>query len=111
MSFYNENGKEAVESINGLTGEITLTPGLNITFDTLGNDITINASGAISSLSFEVPVGVINGVNDTFTVSNIPIYIALNGLEYFEGDGYTRVGLTITMLVIPETGSTLKSAY
>jgi hypothetical protein len=34
-----------VASLNTLIGDITLTAGTNVTFDTVGNDITINASG------------------------------------------------------------------
>lgn len=64
-----------------------------------------------STLNFETPVGIIDGVNDTFTVSNAPLYIVLNGVQYFENDGYTLSGLVVTMLVVPETGSTLRSAY
>jgi hypothetical protein len=72
---------------------------------------TSGGTGGGSALSFETPTGTINGTNDVFTVTHTPVGITLNGLWYFEGDGYTRVGLTITMLVIPETGSTLRSAY
>lgn len=59
----------------------------------------------------ETPVGVIDGSNVTFTVTNPPQYIVLNGLSYFENDGYTFSGNTITMLVIPMPGSTLRAIY
>jgi hypothetical protein len=61
--------------------------------------------------TIEIPTGAIDGTNVTFTVTHIPKYIVLNGATYFENDGYTRVGLTVTMLVVPMAGSTLRSAY
>lgn len=70
----------------------------------------IDVSSA-TGVAFETPVGTIDGSNATFTVSNIPTAIMLNGLTYFETDGYTLSGLTITMLVVPPTGSTLRSLY
>lgn len=71
----------------------------------------IPGGGSGGSIAFETPVGLINDSNVTFTVSNVPLYIVLNGSTYFEGDGYTLSGLTITMLITPQTGSTLRSAY
>lgn len=68
-------------------------------------------TGPSGGLAIETPVGAIDGVNVTFTVSNLPVYISLNGSELFEGDGYTRSILTLTLAIIPQTGSTLRSAF
>jgi len=59
-----------VSSINGLTGAITLAAGTNITFDTVGNTITINASGG-GSVSFgtEGQIPFMNSTDDDFDYS------------------------------------------
>lgn len=82
-----------------------------------GSPLRKDASGAFilpaggGTLAIETPSGTINGVNNVFTVTHIPAYIILNGPAYFEGDGYTRVGLTITMAITPDIGSTIRSIY
>jgi hypothetical protein len=86
--------------------------GAGVTGGAIGNDVTETIPGGGSGgVSFETPVGLIDSSNVTYTVSNTPKYVILNGSTYFENDGYTLAGLTITMLIVPETGSTLRSAY
>lgn len=68
------------------------------------------ATVAVSD-NYETPIGVIDGVNAIFTVTRIPKSVTLNGLTYFQNDGYTLLGLTITMIIIPVSGSTLRSFY
>lgn len=41
---YSTTGAPGVNSLNGLTGAVTLTPGTNITFTPSGNNITINST-------------------------------------------------------------------
>lgn len=64
-------------------------------------------------VNFETPSGDIDGVNTTFTVLNTPKCVFLNGVTYFENDGYTLSGLDITFIapIVPSTGSTLRSMY
>jgi len=96
---------------------LIMGPGLSLTAvnnTTAGwVDVTISVTGGSggSTLGFETPTGTIDGVNATFTVVHTPLFVVLNGATYFENDGYTLAGLTITMLVIPQTGSTLRSAF
>lgn len=54
-----------------------------------------------SSVTIAEPTGDIDGVNVTFTVPAIPKWIVSDGIINFEGAGYTRTGLTITMDVPP----------
>lgn len=84
------------------------------------HDSTLTGSGTTASplsvvgsggVNYETPVGLINDSNVTFTVSHTPKAVILNGTMYFENDGYTLSGLTITMLVVPVSGSTLRSQY
>lgn len=81
-----------------LTGDGTPTAPLKVVASGMG-------------VNFETPVGLIDGLNTSFTVSNIPKAIILNGQTYFQDDGYTITSLTITMLITPVVGSTLRSMY
>lgn len=117
MAFYNERGERTIAIFwDGVLVSddpefINFTGNVEVTDDGEGG-ITVNVLGSPGGeLEFETPVGDIDGINNVFTVSNIPLYIVLNGSTYFENDGYTLTGLTITMLITPDTGSTLRSAY
>lgn len=82
-------------------------------------DATLTGSGTSANplkvvgggVNYETPTGLINDSNVTFTVLNTPKAVILNGSTYFQNDGYTLSGLTITMLIVPVTGSTLRSQY
>jgi len=65
----------------------------------------------MSDIQIEEPTGVINGSNTLFQVDHPPKYITINGLQYFEGDGYSISKVVITMNVPPEEGSTIRSIY
>lgn len=117
MAFYNERGERIIAIFhNGVLVSddpsiINFTGNVEVIDDGMG-EVTVNIlGGSGDSIGFETPVGLINSSNVTFAVSNIPIYVVLNGNTYFEGDGYTLTGLTITMLVVPMAGSTFQSAY
>ena len=84
-----------VSNVDGLTPVVLWA-------DPVTHRLLIDNSGS-GLAGFETPVGTINGVNDTFTVSYTPKAVILNGVTYFENDGYTLSTLTITMLVIPVT--------
>lgn len=73
-----------------------------------GATVSINASGVITvaitggtGYTKETPTGTINGSNKTFTVTSTPVYIVVDGATYFENDGYTIVGTTVTTVVAP----------
>jgi len=65
----------------------------------------------------EIPTGLINGTNTTFTLANTPIvgseHIYRNGILQEEGAGndYTISGATITYLTAPLTGDKLRVTY
>lgn len=74
--------------------------------------------GMAGTLVNEVPAGLINGVNPTFTIANMPLgddYFSLymNGSRLRLGTHYTRVGAIITMLApfIPDATQTLDAEY
>lgn len=61
---------------------------------------------SIQFVDNETPVGVINGVNQVFTLSQIPnptssLYLFLNGVLQTNGVDYTLSGLTITYTTAP----------
>ena len=90
----------------GTTSTINYKAGTNVTI-TQSTDaqgiitLTFNASGGGAGTNFETPTGTINGTNKTFTVLNTPKYVVSDGVTYFLGNGYTLVGLTITMDIAP----------
>lgn len=90
--------------------------GAGITATGVGADITVDVPGAGAGLQKETPVGVIDGSNKVFTVSNTPKFIQLNGaVQEDGGEDYTLVALTITFVnpppVIDGVPSILRSYY
>lgn len=75
--------------------------------------LLVDMIGGGGGFAIETPVGLINGVNDVFTVSNVPGFITINGVAYYQNNGYTLSGLTITIdpSLTPVTGSVLRSIY
>lgn len=64
----------------------------------------------------EIPSGVIDGVNTTFTVANnvspsASAFLTLNGQILAQGSDYTLVGSTITMAIAPVSGDSLQVWY
>lgn len=60
-------------------------------------DFDSSAGGATAS----TPTGTVDGANATFTAAATPLYIVSDGITYFEGSGYSLVGLVITMDIPP----------
>lgn len=64
----------------------------------------------------EVPAGTVDGVNDEFTLSNVPhsnasVILTLNGVIKRQTADYTISGDTITFVAPPELGQTLYAFY
>jgi len=57
--------------------------------------------------------GAIDGSNRVFVFTQTPLYINLNGMNYYEDNGYTLSGLTVTFDVVltPPTGSIIRNHY
>lgn len=74
----------------------------------------INSTGAAASiLTFETPVGTVDDSNVTFTVSNTPLFIVVNGGAYDANDGIfsSYSNGTITLSSAVGTGGFITSAY
>lgn len=59
--------------------------------------LLVNATGLGSSLSLEVPTGTVDGSNTSFTVSNEPVVVIIDGLVRRPTKGYTYSSGTITV--------------
>lgn len=59
--------------------------------------------------SVETPSGTVNGSNTSFTVSNEPAFIIVDGITYFDGAGYTYGAGTLTIDTPPV--SFIRSIY
>ena len=67
---------------------------------------TVSGGGGSST---ETPVGVVDGSNTSFTVSNEPAWIIVDGITYFDGAGYTYGAGTLTIDTPPV--SFIRSIY
>jgi len=75
----------------------------------LGSGFPLNLSSPIT------PTGTINGVNKVFTLPTTPgavVLVFLNGLlQQGGGVDYTLAGTSITFVVAPITGDSVRSVY
>ena len=62
-----------VTSVNGLTGDIVLTPGTNVTFNTVGNEITINAVDTNTTYSLLLSGTNIQLVGSDGSIDTVPL--------------------------------------
>lgn len=87
----------------------------NLTITKTNNGVSVSAEdgggGGGGSLDFETPSGTVDDSNVTFDVLNTPLYLVVNGAQYFESVHYTLVGLTITLNTAVGTGGFIRSAY
>ncbi len=99
----------------------SLTFGFGLDIDDTVTSVIINngAAGGSSSLALnETPAGLINGINDTFTLSSIPspstsLLLFINGQLITQGTDYTLATATITFdpSAIPMIGDILLATY
>lgn len=114
------NAQETGGSVAILDEGVSLTPkvasidfkGAGVTGTVLGSAVTTTIPGG-ASMSSETPVGIIDGVNTIFTVTNNPKLVFLNGaFQTAGGVDYTLSGsYTITFVSAPVVDSQLKSFY
>lgn len=87
----------------GVSSASAVTP-LPFIIDSITGRLYVDATGGSGGgVNVEEPVGVVDGSNGTFTVSNTPKYIVTDGTTRFEGAGYSYSAGTITVdaLVVP----------
>lgn len=82
-------------------GATEIVFGDNLTVTRTPNGVRVDAEagggGEGSALTAEIPTGSVNGSNTTFTVSNEPLFVVIDGLHRRAGKGYTYSGGTITV--------------
>lgn len=67
--------------------------------------------GTGKTLTLETPVGTVNGVNTTFTVSNTPVFVEIDGMLRVPGYGYTYAAPTITTDALTPPAQNITSFY
>lgn len=91
------------------------TDDLRIVLSINNAPIVCGSGGTGNYADEEVPLGLINSVNDTFTLVNTPITgslkIYLNGQRLVNGIDYTYITNIITFTTIPFTGDILIADY
>jgi len=98
-----------VPVLGGVTDDAnqTISP---IKIDPATGRVLVSVIGG-TSINVETPTGTVNGVNTTFTVSNAPTFVIIDGMVRFSGFGYTYSLGTITVdPLIPPT-SFIRSIY
>lgn len=106
-----DNPLEIARKLNTLNQEVeqTVIIGLVKKLEFLEGEIKKIRSTKTSSvrlgggggITFETPSENVNGTNKIFTGFSIPKYIVVDGVTYFENNGYTRSGLTVTTEIAP----------
>lgn len=75
----------------------------------------LSTSGTLTFVDNEIPMGLINGTNVTFTLANLPasnsVHLYLNGLRQSVGIDYTILGSTITFNAAPTAPGKLVADY
>lgn len=97
-------------------GVTKIVLGDNLTATRTPNGVVISgenggSGGGGGSLDFETPTGTVDDSNVTFDVTETPLYLVINGAQYFEGVHYSLAGLTITLNNPVGTGGFIRSAF
>lgn len=115
-------GPESMGGYNpGAAMQIPVKAGTNVTItrDASGAQVISSTAtggggsgnGNATTIEYETPTGTVNDSNVTFTVTRAPLYIVVNGVQYFENQGYTLSSLTVTLDAAVGTGGYIRSAY
>ena len=54
-----------------------------------------------TGITVETPTGTVNGTNKTFTTTNTPLFVVMDGLVRVDGFGYSYSSPTITATLAP----------
>lgn len=116
----NGDGVAGNPTIALASGICTIGTYTSVTVDTYGR-VTAGTNPTVYSASNfvtgETPGGLVNGANTTYTLANTPAAgsqeVYLNGilLDSGAGNDYTISGLTITMLITPQTNDKVRASY
>lgn len=94
------------EPLYVISDGLTYFPGSGYTYSALSITLDSPPTQYIkyvfgSGITVETPSGLVNSSNTTYAVTATPKYIVADGITYFENNGYTIVGLTVTMTSEP----------
>ena len=87
-----------VATLLGVSSVDGVTP-VTLYVDPTTHRLLVSSSGPTE----ETPVGTVNGSNVTFTVSNTPKFVIIDGMFRVSGQGYTYSGgiITVDSLIPP----------
>lgn len=115
-STFNNKLSVAVQSLNGLTGAVTLAAGTNITLTPVGNTITIAAigdgTGTVTSVDMTVPTGLSISGNPITTSGTLALSLASGYVIPLQStlDGYVKTDQTVGQ-TIGATGARLTKLW
>jgi len=92
------------------SGVPSLTAGSNVTL-TQKSDGGYTVSATSAGFAKETPVGVVDGSNTTYTVSNEPLFVLIDGLMRTDGYGYTYTAGTIEVDALTPPTQSITSFY
>lgn len=97
-------------NLPGISGQILQSSGAGVAPTWI-----TSPSGNINFIDNEIPVGTLNSINTVFILSNPPLtnslHLYLRGLRLKNTVDYTISGLTITMMLIPDSGDSFLADY
>jgi len=103
-------GNNVISKMLDVDGSVNPTNGQVLVYSaTKGKYVPGNQSGGGGGSSTETPSGAVDGSNTSFTVSNEPAWIIVDGITYFAGAGYTYGAGTLTIDTPPV--SFIRSIY
>ena len=115
------DGTRKVLEVVGWDGGSGTAPATGVYIGPLGfvsniaDGVDIAGGAGVSFSDGEVPAGLIDGLNGSFTIAHTPVtgsvHLFLNGQRLVYLVDYTITGVNISMTTIPGTGDSLISDY
>lgn len=105
MSANASRDQNRIPTLMGVSAVDGVTPVL-IYADPITHRLYVDSLGggggtSTNAIEFETPGDLVNGSNVSFTVINTPLYIIADNQTYFQNNGYTLSGSTVTMDTAP----------
>lgn len=92
-------------------GGDTVGAGSNIVITEVNGVKIISSTASGSTLTAEIPVGAVNGVNTIYTVTHTPVFVQIDGQFRVDGYGYTYLAGTITVDPLTPPSQSIVSFY
>lgn len=103
--------KLVIDAIEDLREELDKIRTLAVTRKSGFGGVRIIESSSGTGVTAETPSGTVNGSNTTFTVSNEPSFVIIDGMFRVSGQGYTYSAGTITVDPLTPPTTFIRSYY